>query len=143
MRCGRSQQHAHTPKDRTAWRPGAKAPISRLQRKHRQTDDANTKCAHLAGTLVVNSLQVRRVTILDPAGQNDGDDDAVNGSRFAENDTNQVLGLNTRGFDGRTDKSGTGQEDAPVVVVVVVVSTKQAASHHSKVHVRNRERERE
>ena len=72
--------------------------------------------AHLASTLVENSLQVRRVPILDTAGQDDSDDDAVNGSRFAKNDANQILGLNAWSFDGRANKGGAGEEDTPIVL---------------------------
>lgn len=51
----------------------------------------------------------------DLGGEDDGHDDAVDGDDFAEDDGDEVLGADARGFDAAADNRGAGDEDAPVV----------------------------
>ena len=45
--------------------------------------------------------------------KNDGDNDAVDGHSLAEDDTDQVLGLDTRHLDSTTQQGATCDEDTP------------------------------
>ena len=52
------------------------------------------------------------VKLLDLTSHDDGHDNPVNGDGFAENDADQVLGSDSRGFDAAADDAGTRRIDA-------------------------------
>ena len=51
--------------------------------------------------------------VLGLSEENDGDNDAINGHGLAEDDTDQILGLDTRHLDRTTQQGATCDEDTP------------------------------
>ena len=45
--------------------------------------------------------------------ENDGDNDTIDGHGLAEDDTDQILGLDTRHLDRTTQQGATCDEDTP------------------------------
>ena len=51
--------------------------------------------------------------VLGLSEENDGDNDTINGHGLAEDDTDQILGLDTRHLDRTTQQGATCDEDTP------------------------------
>jgi hypothetical protein len=60
-------------------------------------------------------LQLRR--------EDNGHDDTVDGDDFAENDGDEVLGSDTRGFDAASEDGCAGDKDSPIVGSCISLSS--------------------